>query len=89
VTVTFLAEPAGDPPRVAYAVGKRAGSAVVRNRARRRLRAGVLEHHRGPDGPLPSGAYLVSAGSAAATCTWPELTRGLDEAFAAATERSS
>jgi ribonuclease P protein component len=89
VTVTYLAEPSGDPPRVAYAVGKRAGSAVVRNRARRRLRAGIQAHHRGPNGPLPAGAYLVSAGAAAATCPWPELTRGLDDALAAATERSS
>jgi ribonuclease P protein component len=87
--VTFLADGLDEPPRVAYAVGRRAGSAVVRNRARRRLRAAVLEHHRGPDGPLPSGAYLVSAGSAAAACSWTELTEGLDQALRAATGTAS
>src|SRR5262249_61115042 len=43
------------PPRVAFAVGRRAGSAVARNRVRRRLRAAI-------DGCrvdlAPGGAYL-------------------------------
>jgi ribonuclease P protein component len=85
VTVTYLADDSGTPPRVAYAVGRKAGGAVVRNRARRRLRAGVLEHHRGPQGPLPAGAYLVSAGHAAATCPWSELQQGLGRALHDAT----
>lgn len=46
--------------RVAYALSKRVGGAVVRNRLRRRLRAIVAEQAR--DGRLPAGALLVSAG---------------------------
>jgi ribonuclease P protein component len=61
VSVRFLADGRSDPPRVAYAVGKTVGPAVDRNRVRRRLRAVVADLHRGPDGPLPSGAYLVRA----------------------------
>ena len=87
--MTYLADGAGDPPRVADAVGRRAGSSGVRNRARRRLRAGGLAHHRGPAGPLPSGAYLVSAGATAASCPWEALQRGLDHALRAVTEAES
>jgi ribonuclease P protein component len=45
--------------RVAYAVGRPVGSAVERNRARRRLRAVVAELAH--SGRLPAGSYLVSA----------------------------
>jgi ribonuclease P protein component len=85
VTVTFLADDAEHPPRVAYAVGTRVGSAVTRNRVRRRLRAGMAQRHQGPSGPLPSGDYLVGAGVGAVDCSWPELTAHLDRAVEAAT----
>jgi ribonuclease P protein component len=45
------------PPRVAYAVGRKVGSAAVRNRVRRRLRAVMAEAARRER--LPSGSYLV------------------------------
>ena len=48
------------PPRVAYAIGKRVGGAVVRNRLRRRLRAVLAAL-----APAP-GDYLVGAGPEAA-----------------------
>lgn len=83
MTVTFLADGAELPPRVAYAVGKRVGSAVVRNRVRRRLRAAVTQRHQGA--PLPSGAYLVGAGSDAARCSWTDLDDHLNRAMDAAT----
>jgi uncharacterized protein len=38
LSVTWLAEEVGRPPRVAYAVGRPVGTAVARNRLRRRLR---------------------------------------------------
>jgi ribonuclease P protein component len=65
LAVTFLAEEAGGPTRVAYAIGKRTGGAVVRNRLRRRLRAVIAELAATTE-LVPSGAMLVSAG--------PELT---------------
>lgn len=47
---------------VGYAITKRVGSAVVRNRVRRRLRAVLAEIDASrPDG-LPGGAMLISAG---------------------------
>ena len=53
------------PPRVAYAVGRRVGGAVVRNRVRRRLRAIVAEAAPPPGdyliGVTPAGADLPSS----------------------------
>lgn len=66
LTVTRLADGA-DPPRVAFAVGRPVGSAVARNRLRRRLRAIVADV-----GPQP-GTYLLSAGSAAGTLAHQDL----------------
>jgi ribonuclease P protein component len=64
--------PGGDgPPRVAFAVSRRVGSAVVRNRVRRRLREGCRQLAR--EGALPAGAYLVQVGPAAVECPYAEL----------------
>ena len=57
LSLTFVAgAPRGEPPRVAYAVGRRVGPAVVRNRIRRRLRHALAEHR---DLLVADGAYLV------------------------------
>src|SRR5215831_11458571 len=51
------------PPAVGYAVGRRAGNAVDRNRLRRRLREAVRTH---ADLLEPDTAYLVDADPSAA-----------------------
>ena len=64
---------ASERTRVAYAITKRVGSAVVRNRLRRRLRALCAELAGSrPDG-LPAGALLISAGPDAAQRRSDEL----------------
>lgn len=63
--------PASEPPRVAYAVGRTLGPAVVRNRVRRRLRAAVLEHR---DRLEPGHGYLLRARTGAAGASYGELT---------------
>jgi ribonuclease P protein component len=89
VTVVFLSEhaPDGDGPaggvRVAYTVGRRVGTAVVRNRVRRRLRAAMREIDRERDGLMP-GAYLVLADRGAATAPYAELRRSVGAACDAA-----
>ena len=50
-------------PQVGYAIGRRCGSAVVRNRLRRRARAVVREE--APS--LPRGTYLIRLEPAAST----------------------
>jgi ribonuclease P protein component len=76
ISVTFLAAPG--PPRVAYAVGRAVGSAVARNRVRRRLRSIVAGL------TLVPGAYLVGVQPTAAAMGFVELTDLVTEAMDAA-----
>ena len=55
----WIADDTARPPRVAYAVGRSVGGAVVRNRVRRQLRHAVAAEAR--TGGLPSGWYLIGA----------------------------
>ena len=77
IQVTHVADrPAGAAPAVAYAIGRSVGTAVVRNRVRRRLRAIV-------DGlDLPSGTYLIAATPAAAGLRADELAAQLTACLA-------
>ena len=59
----WIPDAAAVPPRMAYAIGRSVGSAVVRNRLRRRLRALALDWARA--GELRPGWYLVGATPAA------------------------
>jgi ribonuclease P protein component len=81
VTVTWVEGDPGQPVRVAYAVGRRVGGAVVRNRVRRRLRAVTTEL--APS--LPPGAYLLGATREGAAVSYEELRRNVAEAVAGAT----
>jgi ribonuclease P protein component len=69
LTVSFVHGNPAEPPRVAYAIGRKVGGAVVRNRLRRRLRAvvGSLGSQLGP------GAYLIGAGPEAVSLSVEEL----------------
>ncbi|TML92787.1 MAG: ribonuclease P protein component [Actinobacteria bacterium] len=70
ITVTWLPGKPTEPPRVAYAVGRAVGPAVVRNRVRRRLRAITGESCN----LLRPGAYLIRAAPTAATQSYGELS---------------
>lgn len=54
---TFLVDSAAGQPRVAFAIGRAVGPAVVRNRLRRRLRA--IVHASAGAGETPPGWVLV------------------------------
>ena len=71
------------PPAAAFAVGRRVGGSVTRNRIRRRLRAalGALR----AAGDLPDGLYLVSARRDAADEARDALLSDLRRAVARAT----
>jgi ribonuclease P protein component len=75
--------PPSEPPRVAYAIGRRVGNAVVRNRVRRRLRAAMRAH---ASELAPGNAYLVGASPAAAQRTYAELSSSLSETLRALRE---
>lgn len=77
LTVTWLEGDPAEPPRVAFALGRRVGSAVVRNQLRRRLR-GCL---RDAAPRLPPGAYLIGASPDAASLSYEDLRMTLDRAL--------
>ncbi|MGH8922294.1 MAG: ribonuclease P protein component [Actinomycetes bacterium] len=81
LTVSWVEDDSADPPRVAFAIGRRAGSAVVRNRLRRRLR--MLMREAAPQ--LPSGSYLIGASPDVTRCSFNELRMTLRRALAKAT----
>ena len=67
LSLTVLPGTAGEPVRVGYTIGRPVGSAVTRNRVRRRLRAIVRSIDLAP------GAYLIGAGPAAAGASYHDL----------------
>lgn len=75
--------PGGTTIAVAYAVARRAGNAVVRNRIRRRLRPVIVDL--AATGRLPAGSYLVSATAAAAELPSADLRAALETAVSVAT----
>jgi ribonuclease P protein component len=79
--VKFVQQISWSRAEVAYALGKKLGGAVVRNRLRRRLRAIVAA-----DGiELSPGAYLVSAGPGATKLSFDELRVAMGHALRGAT----
>lgn len=62
------------PPRVAYAIGKRVGPAVTRNRVRRRLRACVRRHAHALS---PGSIYLFGASPAAGAAPFGDLDQAV------------
>ena len=79
MTVTYAAAGSAPLPRVGYAVNRRVGNAVTRNRLRRRLRAAV-----DGTGALAPGAYLVGAGPGALDIEYEELKNHVATAMTAA-----
>ncbi len=73
---TYIPDPAAMPPRVAYALGRAIGPAVVRNRLRRRLRALLAE------ASLPPGLYLIGAQPGAVQRSRDELVFDLRQLVA-------
>ena len=80
MSVTFVAGVSPDPPRIGFAVGRRVGGAVERNRLRRRLRAIAA----GMASQLEPGAYLIGAAPEAAALSYGELQAIVAEALESA-----
>jgi ribonuclease P protein component len=79
ITVLWLPANPTEPTRVAYAVGRGVGSAVVRNRVKRRLRSIVHESR----ALLLPGAYLIRAAPQAADQSYGELSAHVSTALRA------
>ena len=84
--MTFLADPSPGPGQpstaaIAWAVPRRVGTAVTRNRTRRRLRAILVDVHR--TSPLPAGSYVFHVEPAAAGLSFASLSRAMSDLLAA------
>ena len=75
--------PQDSPPRVAYAVGRRIGNAVQRNRLRRRLREAVLVARCELE---PGRAYLLGARPETVAMPYRELVDTLEHLLRSARE---
>jgi ribonuclease P protein component len=76
LAIVYLPTPA-EPTQVAFAISRRAGTAVHRNRCRRRLRAVLDARERA--GLLPAGVYLISVQPQLIDASHHELAGVLDE----------
>lgn len=73
----MVRDPELDGPRVAFAIGRTAGTAVQRNRARRRLRE-ILR-----TGDLAPGLYLWGLTRPAGSVTFDDLATAVPQVLAA------
>lgn len=85
ISVSFVEQPSWSRAQVAYAINRRVGNAVVRNRLRRRLRAIMGEQA----AALPIGAYAVHTGPAGPGLTFEELKVAMSRAVQRATSHRS
>lgn len=67
-----------EPPRVAFAVSRTVGTAVVRNRLRRQVRAYLSEVRAQDPTRFPSGAWLFAIQPSAASAEREVLLRDVD-----------
>jgi len=67
-------------PRVAYAISRAVGGAVVRNRIRRRLRAIMIEVENQLEG-IPKGDFLIRVFPGVAYCDYSALRQHLTAAI--------
>jgi ribonuclease P protein component len=75
----YLADQAVVPPQVAFAVGRSVGSAVVRNRVRRRLRALVRAANLDDPPRLRCGQLLIGAKPDASERSFDQLEHDVNE----------
>ena len=83
LTVVFLEQKSWSEAEVSYAISRRVGTAVVRNRLRRRLKAIMTEL--APS--LVAGAYVVRTGPGSSTLDYEELRAAMSRALERATHR--
>lgn len=73
----FLPDTSFDAAQVAYALPRRVGSAVMRNKIRRRLREIVRDLDRETPNGLPAGFYLIGAKQQVNGCSYSDLRSSL------------
>lgn len=70
---SHLSDPTSNPPRVAFAISRAVGNAVIRNRLRRRLRAIMM------DLDIPPGLYLIGCRPTASELSFDQIVSTLGQ----------
>lgn len=83
LAITAIVAPDDPSVRMAFAIGRKIGPAVVRNQLRRRLRHIARDLAKGPNAVLLPGAYLISTTPGVADLSFQELTYAVVEALSA------
>ncbi len=84
LTVVFIPQSTWSRCEVAYAINRKMGNAVTRNRLRRRLRS-ILSGH---TPSLPAGAYLIRTGPEAPHLAFDQLKVAMSQALEQAVRRA-
>ena len=87
LSVVYMERDCSHKPAVGFAIGRKVGSATVRNLLRRRLRA--ISRDLAEEGRLPAGWYLVMVGPSAGDLPYSVLGGHLGLATAAARTRAA
>ena len=85
IAVRYVTDDASGAIRAAYAINRKVGNAVVRNRLRRRMRAIVTSYAT----DLPAGAYVISTDPSGAVLRYEELRAAMGQALERAVRRSA
>lgn len=85
ISVSYLDTNAAEPPRVAYAIGRKVGNAVARNRIRRQLRTIVKE----PAAQLRPGQYLIGVAPLSTQLRFGDLRQTVMQALDAIWEQEA
>ena len=87
---SYLPDTESAPPRVAFAIGRKVGPAVVRNRLRRQIRAVLADAEAGRPlgnpGAMASGSYLFGAHPSVVDLGFGELRTEVLELVAGASQ---
>ncbi len=81
---SMVIDPTARQAHVGYAIGRRTGNAVDRNRLRRRLRASLVQY----GAVLPPGWYLVGVSPRSPQPTWGEVEGSVARLVAAVVARA-
>lgn len=84
IAVRFLPDEGSGSVQAAYAISRKVGNAVVRNRLRRRMRAIIAAH----TGDVPPGAYVFSSDPAGAELRFDQLELVMVQAVERAVRRA-
>ena len=83
VSITAVFDPSRPSVGLAFAISRRVGGAVVRNKVRRRLRSITVSLANGPEPLLCPGVYLISTAPEVVDLTFQELTYAVVAALSA------